>query len=547
MCGIWAVFGCDCDVFTQFNAAFKISHRGPDAFRLESINQFPSCCLGFYRLAILDPEQGMQPMRVSKYPHIWLIYNGEIYNHKNLGNQFNFDYVSQCDGESIIHLYAKGGIEFAAKHLDGVFAFCLLDTVNRRVYLGRDTFGVKPLFHVVTAAGSLSVCSEVKGLVDMIGHQDKIQEVLPGHVETYSLDMQCRASLKQTTTFHQIGDFPCYAATFSPLENEIKVNIRTFLRSAVDKRMMSDRRIGCLLSGGVDSSLLTALLVELAKERKLPYPIQTFSVGMENSPDLAAARKVSKHLGTEHHEILLTPMEAISVIEDVIYFLESYDVITIRGSAAMYLLCKYVKEKTDSTVLLSGEGADEVAQGYIYLHNAPSVEEGDKESRRLCKDIHMFDVQRVDRMSSAFGLEIRVPYLDHTFTSYYLSLDPEIRAPKNGMEKQLMRSTFEDTDLIPNEILWRHKEGFSDGLTTLKKSWYEIIHDFLDENIDDSELIESVCQYPFNTPVTKEALYYRRIFEKFYPGQDHLTPHQWTAKWSLSTDPSGRTLSHYKQ
>ncbi|XP_069127764.1 asparagine synthetase [glutamine-hydrolyzing]-like isoform X2 [Argopecten irradians] len=429
----------------------------------------------------------MQPMRVLHYPNVWLMYNGEIYNYRQLQKQFDFHYTTQCDGEAIIHLYNRGGIEFAARHLDGVFAFCLFDTEKRKVYLGRDTFGVKPLYHVIKEDGSLSVCSEVKG-------------------------------------------------------EDVKTNIRTLLRSAVDKRLMSERRIGCLLSGGVDSSLVTSLVVDLAKERKLPYRIQTFSIGMEGSPDLASARKVANHLGTEHHEVIVTPQEAIDVIDDVIYHLETYDIITIRGSIGMYLLCEYVKEHTDTTVILSGEGADEVAQGYIYFKEAPSAEDSDKESRRLCKDISMFYVQRVDRMSSAFGLEIRVPFLDHTFTNYYLSLDPALRAPKKGIEKYLLRSAFEDMDIIPREVLWRQKEGFSDGLTSPTKSWYQMIQDFVEEEINDL----AVQDYFINPPLTKESLYYRRIFEGFFSGQGHLIPYFWMPKWSKSSDPSARTLDSYK-
>ncbi|XP_021374135.1 asparagine synthetase [glutamine-hydrolyzing]-like isoform X1 [Mizuhopecten yessoensis] len=341
MCGIWAVFGSSSDIFIHCKAAFKIAHRGPDAFRLESIYQFPSCCLGFHRLAILDAQHGMQPMRVSQHPHVWLIYNGEIYNHLQLREQFGFQYDTHCDGESIIHLYARGGIEFAAKHMDGVFAFCLLDTASRKVYLGRDTFGVKPLFRIIMEDGFLSVCSEVKGLMDIARYQSnvKIQDVLPGHVETYSLNMKGQASFENMKQFHHIGATPSYTTAATPKGDDIMANIRTLLESAVSKRLMTERRIGCLLSGGLDSSLITALLVKLARERDLAYPIQTFSIGMYGSPDLAAAKVVAKHLGTEHHEIVFTPEEAISTIEDVIYYLESYDALTIRGAVGMYLMC----------------------------------------------------------------------------------------------------------------------------------------------------------------------------------------------------------------
>ncbi|XP_033761539.1 asparagine synthetase [glutamine-hydrolyzing]-like [Pecten maximus] len=548
MCGIWAIFGSTSDLVTLCNAASKIAHRGPDAFRLESVYQFPSCCLGFHRLAILDADHGMQPMRVFRHPNVWLIYNGEIYNHIQLRQQFDFKYATHCDGESIIHLYARGGIEFAARHLDGVFAFCLLDTASRKVYLGRDSFGVKPLFRILKEGGILSACSELKGLMDIVKHQskDKIQHVLPGHVETYRLDSKCRVSLDNIKQFNEIGSKPFYNAD-SAIEKDVKASIRTLLRSAVSKRMMAERRIGCLLSGGLDSSLVTALLVELAKERKLSYPIQTFTIGMQGGTDIMAARKVAEHLGTEHHEILFTPEEAVAAIENVIYYLESYDIVSVRGSAGMYLLCKYIKEKTDTTVILSGEGADEVAQGYIYFHKAPSIMEADMENRRLCKDLSMFDVRRVDRMSAAFGLEVRVPFLDHTFSSYYLSLDPSIKVPVNGVEKYLLRSAFDETDLLPREILWRPKEILSDGLSSKNKSLYEILQDFADEKLKNLDLDQCIQQYPHNPPISKESLHYRRIFESFYPGQGHVIPYFWMPKWSSSSDPSARTLDNYKQ
>ncbi|OWF40463.1 Asparagine synthetase [glutamine-hydrolyzing] [Mizuhopecten yessoensis] len=543
MCGIWAVFGSSGDIFTHCKAAFKIAHRGPDAFRLESIYQFPSCCLGFHRLAILDAQHGMQPMRVPQYPHVWLIYNGEIYNHANLQQEFNFHYATKCDGESIIHLYAQGGIEFAAKHLDGVFAFCLLDTANRKVYLGRDTFGVKPLFRILKEDGFLSACSEVKALkiIVILGLGDNptatVEQFLPGHVETYNLDSIGRATFVERTRFHKIGDAPAYKTVVNPTDKNIKSSIRTLFEAAVKKRMMADRRIGCLLSGGLDSSLTAATLVKLAKEQNLPYPVQTFSIGMKDSPDLVAARKVAKHLKTEHHEIVFKPEEGIAAIESVIYHLESYDITTVRSSVGLYLLSKYIKQKTDTTVILSGEGSDEIAQGYIYFHKAPSVEDGNEESSRLCKDLYMYDVLRSDRSTSAWGLEIRVPFLDHQFSSYYISLEPEMKAPKYGIEKYLLRSAFDKTGLLPAEILWRPKEDFSDGVSSQTRSWYEVIQDFVDEQIDDTELEESSHRFPHNPPRSKEALYYRRVFEKFYTGQGHLLPYYWMPKCCVHVMP----------
>ncbi|KAJ8314233.1 hypothetical protein KUTeg_008794 [Tegillarca granosa] len=482
MCGIWAVFGTDEDTCVQCNAAHKITHRGPDAFRIESIHLIPKSCLGFHRLAIVDDLAGMQPMRVYRYPHIWLLYNGEIYNHKLTRKEFDFPHDTECDGESIIHLYHHGGIEFAAKHLDGVFAFVLLDTANRKVFLGRDTYGIRPMFRFFTDDGFLAVCSEAK-------------------------------------------------------ENDQKESIRRLFTAAVKKRLMADRRIG-----GLDSSLVAAILVKLAKEKGISYPIQTFSIGMEGSPDIEAAKKVADHLGTEHHAIIFTPEEGIDALKDVIYHLESYDITTIRASVV-----STSRRRQDTTVILSGEGSDEIAQGYIYFHNAPTPEEGDKESLRLCNDLHMYDVLRGDRTTAAWGLEIRVPFLDHQFSSYYLSLPPKDKIPQKGIEKYLLRAAFDSEGLLPDEILWRPKEAFSDGVSSAKRSWYEVLQDFINEQINDIDVEKASSKYSFNPPKSKEALYYRQLFQEFFPKLSHLIPYYWMPKWSKTSDPSARTLKHYKQ
>ncbi|KAK7465240.1 hypothetical protein BaRGS_00037577 [Batillaria attramentaria] len=538
MCGIWAVFGSDEDVSVQCHAVHTIGHRGPDAFRIENINHFRNCCLGFHRLAIVDDIRGMQPMRLYTRPQIWLIYNGEIYNHRMLDKTYDLSVSTDCDGEPLIHLYDKLGPEAMAAQLDGVFAFCILDTANRKVVLGRDTFGVRPLFKLHTDNGFLAVCSEAKGLFglshSMSDDQANIEVFPPGHVEVYDLDLHGRAFLKSRTRFNRSGQPPVYKTFVSP-------------DSAVRKRLMSERRVGCMLSGGLDSSLVAALLVKMSKEMGEAYPIQSFAVGMEGSPDLIAAKKVAKYLGTEHHEVIFTPEEGLEVIPDVINHLESYDITSVRASVGMYLLSRYIKQKTNTTVVLSGEGSDEVAQGYIYFHKAPSAEEAHKESLRLLEDLYMFDVLRGDRMTAAWGLEIRVPFLDHQFTSYYLSLPPETRRPKDGVEKHLLRSAFVDGQLLPHDIVWRPKEAFSDGVSSVRRSWFQVIQDFCEEQFNDNDLQEAQNLYPHNTPRTKEALYYRKTFESKFPNKAAWIPYFWMPRWSTSSDPSARTLKHYKQ
>ena len=275
--------------------------------------------------------------------------------------------------------------------------------------------------------------------------------------------------------------------------SDIHANIRLLLKEAVKKRLMADRRIGCLLSGGLDSSLVTALLVQCFAEVGCDYKIQTFSIGMEDSPDVLAARIVAKHLGTEHHEVRFTPEEGIAAIREVILSLESFDITTIRASVGMYLISKYIKGKTDTTVIFSGEGSDELCQGYIYFHKAPTAADGDAESRRLLHDLYLYDNLRADRTTAAHGLELRLPFLDKFFSSYYLSLPPEKRQPQNGVEKHLLRSAFANTGLLPNEILWRPKEGFSDGVSSKKQSWFRLLQEHIQDKVSSvSEVVKSI-------------------------------------------------------
>jgi len=309
---------------------------------------------------------------------------------------------------------------------------------------------------------------------------------------------------------------------------------------------MSNRRIGCLLSGGLDSSLISALLVKLSNEQRLPYKVQSFAIGMGNSPDILAARKVAEHIQSEHHEISFTEEDVIDVIENVIYHLETCDITTIRASIGMYLISKYIKTNTNTTVIFSGEGADELAQGYIYFRDAPTPDAANEDSLRLLRQIYLYDGLRADRSTSAYSLEIRVPFLDQQFTSYYLGLPGEMRRPQDGVEKHLLRSAFSNTGLLPDEILWRHKEAFSDGVAAVKRSLFQIIQDWAEDKISDLDLQNASDKYPHLTPKTKEAYFYRETFEKYYGGQcPKLTPAYWMPRWTNVTDPSARFLKHY--
>ena len=461
MCGIWAIFGIsEYPKYTPY--VMNISGRGPDCFRMETIPHFQNCCLAFHRLAVVDDLYGMQPMRVKKLPHLYLIYNGEIYNHKMVEKKYNFDVMTKCDGEVILHLYDKFGAEKAAQMLDGVFAFCIVDTKKKQVHLGRDTFGVRPMF-ILTKKGTkkapLVLCSEIKSLVPIEqhisanGHKMELEVFPPGEYASYSLGPTGLLTLIEKGPYTYVGKRPVFDTRVKPDSSDHLENIRTLFTEAVKKRLMADRRIGCLLSGGLDSSLVAALLTKLAKEAGMDYPIQTFSIGMEGSTDVLAARKVAAHIGSEHHEVPLSAEEGIQAIKDIIYALESYDISNIRASVGMYLISKYISKETDTIVLYSGDGSDELCQGYIHFHKAPSADEGDKESRRLLKDLYTYDVLRSDRLTAVHGLEVRVPFLDVDFTSYFLSLPAELRQPQKGIEKWLLRSAFDEMDLLPKDIL----------------------------------------------------------------------------------------------
>ncbi|CAK1555101.1 unnamed protein product [Leptosia nina] len=548
MCGIWATFGVTGGLSPTCIKCFAaIVHRGPDAWRIEQDSREQLAILGFQRLAIVDGLHGMQPMRLHLYPRVTLICNGEIYNCERLREEFNFPYETNCDVEAIIHCYKKFGIAETVRRLDGVFAFCLVDGEARKVYIARDPYGVRPLYQLKDEKnGVMGVCSEAKGLVGLKHKASEIStlgQFSPGHFEEWDIGADNKVALAYREQYFTPGTPPKFK-TFVPesdLETlDIYEKTAALLEAACKKRLMSDRRIGCMLSGGLDSSLITALVCKLAKEHKLPYKIQTFAIGMGDSPDLVAARKVADYLGTEHHEVIFDENDVREALDNVIYHLESYDITTIRASLPMYLLSKYIKEKTDTTVVFSGEGADELAQGYIYFRDAPSATAGHEESIRLLSDIYLYDGLRADRTTSAFSLELRVPFLDIQFTSHYLAIDNKMRQPHEGVEKHLLRSSFSKSGLLPDSILWRHKEAFSDGVASVKKSLFTTISEIVSERLpSENHTYEGV------QPTTPESKYYRYIFEKSFPGQANFTPYYWMPKWVKVSDPSARFIKHY--
>ncbi|OAD62590.1 Asparagine synthetase [glutamine-hydrolyzing] [Eufriesea mexicana] len=505
MCGIWGLFGLKVPSLTCICENFeKIKHRGPEATKIEFDHMVKNGYLGFHRLMIVDNIYGMQPMKNFKYPHLTLLCNGEIYNNKELGIQHEFSYATNCDVEVIIHLYAVLGAKNVTRMLDGVFAFYLLDTKNKRILIGRDPYGVRPLFRLYSDDGQLAICSESKGLIGItkqITSRCILEPFPPGSYEEYEILNDGRTKLLRRVNYYQPGDKPSFQA-FIPYDRlsstDIHQNIRELLTGAVKKRLMSDREIGCLLSGGLDSSLIAALLVKCGRDINLPYRIKSFSVGMRDSPDIIAARQVAKYIGTEHHEIIFSENDVVDILDKLIYHLETCDITTIRASIGMYLVSRYIKYHTKTTVIFSGEGADELAQGYIYFRDAPNATEAHNESVRLLKNIYLYDALRADRTTSAFSLELRVPFLDIQFTNYYLSLDAASRQPQDG-------------------------------------------------SILEEELEKAYLKFPHCTPKTKEALYYRKIFEKYYEGQaENFVPYFWMPQWTKGVcDPSARFIAHY--
>tara|TARA_B100000497_G_scaffold67320_1_gene75950 strand:+ start:65 stop:1552 length:1488 start_codon:yes stop_codon:yes gene_type:complete len=481
-------------------------------------------------------ELGNQPIVHPEDFNITVICNGEIYNWKQLADENNFKTRSTSDCEIIVHMYKKYGIEKTIQSLDGVFAFVLIDKTKNMIFAGRDPIGVRS-FYIGTSEKALVMASECKNLDKLC---DTVVQFKPG---TF-------ICVKETELPKNIEDikFNRYYNMVYKLvntnEEDIMKHIRDKMDESITKRLLSDRPIGCLLSGGLDSSLITALVV-----KKFKKPIKTFSVGLEGAVDLEYARKVADFLGTEHHELIISVDDMFNAIPEVVKEIETYDITTIRASTPMYLLSKYIKETSDITVLFSGEGSDEASGSYLYFHNAPTENQFQEEILRLMKDLSYFDVLRCDKSTAGTGLEVRVPFLDKEFLEYYLGIAPKFKIPKNyNMEKYLLRKAYDGQDLLPSDVLWRTKEGMSDGISSQKKAWYEIIQDRIDVLISDNEFLQSKDKYSHNPPQIKEAYYYRKIFEETFNQRANILPYYWLPKWSGNViDPSARVLNVYSK
>ena len=547
MCGIFAFVGSSVDA--EFEASIKeasnkISYRGPDEFRFERVSD--NILFGFHRLSIMDLSTGgSQPMRSPYNNNITLICNGEIYNYAELAEKYNFNMRSNSDCEVILHLYDKMPFDQILNELDGVFSFVLSDKDSGTVYAARDPFGVRPLFACNPDNGDKAFCSEAKGLVSI---SSDIFHFPPGSYW----------SSKSPDEF--VSYYDRSVTLVDDSMDDILYNVREKLESAVQKRLTSDREIGCLLSGGLDSSLIASLVQKnmlghhKSSDGKVSPSsrkrVKTFSIGMSGSPDLKYARKVAKWIGSDHHEVLLSADEFLSAIKDVIYRIESYDTTTVRASVGNYLVSKYISEKTDCKVIFNGDGSDEVCVGYVYNKDAPSEDALQEESERLVGDIHFFDVLRSDRSISSNGLEPRTPFLDKDFVEYYMSIKPSLKSfnKESRVEKFILRKAFDSSNLLPSDVLWRDKCAFSDGVSSAKNSWHRLLKSYIDSKVPDSEYYSEFQKISENKPILKETYFYRKIFIELFGEENcNLVPYYWMPKWTDCIDPSARELSGYKE
>lgn len=509
MCGIFSIIGRNQEENLSTRVIQKsfsrLSRRGKDRGSMNVYGKNNNLLLGFHRLIINDYSPSADQPFVSG--NVILACNGEIFNYKSLIEIYNLPVISNSDCEVILHLYKKIGFDETIRILDGTFAIILFDNTLNKLFVSRDKMGINPLFvGSPDYSGILSFASEAKAL-DLFC--SNITQVIPG-IHTFSF----------------FDNFNTYSKTFSdrvfinyPIINNVPEMIRETLIASVKKRLMSDRPLGCLLSGGLDSSLIASILSSLLPK---PEDLRTYSVGMEGSEDLKYARMVAEYLHSTHTEVIFTEEEGLSIIPEVIYTLETNDITTIRASVPMYILAKYIAENTEDVVIFSGEGSDELFGGYLYFKFAPSFTEFSEECRKLIENIHFYDGLRADRCLSAFSLEIRVPFLDHAFTDMVLSLDGKLK--QTQPEKLLLRNAFKD--FLPDPVLYRTKEAFSDGCSSNKKLWKDVI-----------------AEHTKNVFNMREADYYNKVFSETF--KSYVFPMGYwmpNRDWIKVDDPSAKVL-----
>jgi len=546
MCSIVGVF--DLKVNTQelrpqlLDMSKKMRHRGPD---WSGIYCGEKAIIAHERLSIVDPQSGRQPL-YSKDRKLILGVNGEIYNHREIRARYKnrYEFLTQSDCEVILALYHDKGKDFM-EDLNGIFAFVLYDERNDCYLAARDHIGIIPLYMGWDSFGNFYFSSELKALE---GICKKIEVFPPGHYY-YSKDGELKKWYNRDwTSYDAVRD---NTGTIAEL--------RTALENAVHRQLMSDVPYGVLLSGGLDSSIISAVArkfaarrIETNDEKEAWWPqLHSFAVGLDGSPDLAAAQKVADHIGTVHHEIHFTVQEGLDAIRDVIYFLETYDVTTVRASTPMYLMARVIKSMGVKMVL-SGEGADEVFGGYLYFHKAPNAKEFHEETIRKLSKLHLYDCLRANKSLAAWGVEGRVPFLDKEFLDVAMRLNPEDKMAKNGkMEKWILRKAFES--YLPESVAWRQKEQFSDGVGY---SWIDTLKEITSREVTDEMLVNAKYRFPVNTPRNKEEYYYRTIFSDHFPSEaaalcvpsvpsvacSTAEALAWDESFRNQNDPSGRAV-----
>ena len=559
MCGIWAIIqkNPQGEVLSYLNDFWNIKHRGPDNSHIET---FDNVYIGFHRLAIMDTSfKSNQPYVVrDRTRTIVFICNGEIYNYTQLNKEYNFDVgTSDClvIPQLFIHYTNNHSIDewinlFNDK-IKGEYAFILFEYDEMmklsRYFVGRDHVGIRPLYMSKNNNDVDFYSSEIKG---MLSYKETVEEFPPGTIKivnnnVFSYDNKYINFTDIYNTTYNMD----YELTTS-IKSEILHNIRTATINSIKRRLVAHRPIAFLLSGGVDSSLVAAISAKI-----IGQPIRTFCCGMEGSTDMLYARMVAEHIGSNHTEVYFTEEEGLEALEDVIYTTETWDTTTIRASVGQYLVSKYIGTKTDCRVVMVGEGPDEVCSSYLFNYYAPSDQALDEAAKQYVKNIHMYDGRRADRCVSRWGLEARIAFLDPEFIRTYWNIPSHLRNPNNtNMEKWWLREAFSGLNLLPNEILWRKKEAFSDGVSSTKRSWFQIIQEYATKNYQEiitPNIYKECCSI---IPQTIEAKYFRDIFtSKFGLSRDSIIPNYWQPKWDKDgnelkeyMDPSARVLEVYQ-
>lgn len=548
MCGIIGTFLINEDAeklrYQILKMSKKIRHRGPD---WSGIYTGENAILSHERLAIVDPSSGKQPL-FGNNNKLVLAVNGEIYNHHELRNQFpDYPFKTNSDCEVILALYQEKGPNFL-DDLNGIFGFALYDEEKNAFLIARDHMGIIPLYYGFDNYGQFYVASELKALE---GVCSSIKTFPPGHYIYSPEGLEPKKWYKRNwENFENVRE----------KTTDISV-LRDALEKAVHRQLMSDVPYGVLLSGGLDSSVVAAITKKFAAKRiesgdkdEAWYPqLHSFAVGLEGSPDLIAARKAADHIGTIHHEINFTIQEGLDALRDVVYYLETYDVTTIRASTPMYLMARVIKSMGIKMVL-SGEGSDEIFGGYLYFHKAPNAQEFHEENVRKLSKLYLYDNLRANKSMAAWGIEARVPFLDKEFLDVAMQINPEDKMIKDGrIEKWVVRKAFED--YLPPEIAWRQKEQFSDGVGY---SWIDTLKKMVNEKISDTQLMNAESRFPVNPPMSKEEYFYRSIFEEHFPSNTAAltvpyaksvacsTPQAllWDASFQNMNDPSGRAVAN---